>query len=243
MRKTTNSSGSAIKILLALLLLVVTIILCSSRSSLTPATCVRMPAPEETVSEFFDALTDGRYEDCDALLSNYTSLGLTSSTDTVIGSQLFEMLGDSYHYDILDSSNVSHITPAAEVVSSADASAVIVYSSVTIDDINKALESTSVTGKDASVAVAFTYLDISSMSDDLHTLVTDIAYNYAYESIDINNEETANQVVLESLQQLNESIEDYYRTDIFIINMKYDNGEWKIILDEALYKAIIGNIA
>jgi len=242
MRNSKKTNDALIKIIVAVALLAIVILLCCARDNLIAKTCVDMPAPEETVSEFFDALKDGRYEDCDTLLSNYSTLGLTSSTDTAIGAKVYSMLTNSYEYYIINDTYQYTFVSASDLLPE-NTSAVAAYSSISSDELTNAVEQNGDFGKIAYQTITFTYLDISSMSDDLHSLVTDIAYSYAYEAIDINNEETATQVVLDSLDSISSDIEKYYRTDIFVIKLEYINGQWKIVLDDALYKAIIGNIA
>lgn len=238
-----SATAAALKILLAVVLLIIVILLCVSRSSLTAKTCVNMPEPEDAVCSFFDALTDGRHDACDAMLANYSTLGLTSSTDTAIGKQLSELLQKSYNYTTLTGSRMPAVVSASDITSDTDASALVVFSNIDYVDIASAMSENRIEGKTAYQAALLTYLDISSMSDDLHELVTEIAYGYAYESVDVNNEETATMIVIEALCQLSENIENYYRTDVIVIKLEYTDGEWKLVLSDELYSAVIGNIA
>ena len=232
-----NSNTSALKIIAAVVLVILAALLCGSRSSLSPKSCVKLSEPDETVEQFFNALIDGRYDDCDAMLYNYSSLGLVSSSDTAMAQELYSLLRESYSYTIL-SGSASALMPSP---SSSDVSASDAYAAL-IAKADDAIAHNSVWGKEASQAVAFTYLDISSISNDLHDRATEIAYSYAFNSIDINNEETAEKAVSEALDQLTDNISDYYRTDIFVIDMKYVDGEWRIVLEDSLYRAILGNI-
>ncbi len=233
-----NTGGSLLKIFAAVALAVLVIILCGSRSDFSPKSCVEIPAPADSADRFFSALSDGRYEDCDAMLYNYSSLGFVSDSDTPMGQALYALLRESYGYTVLTGNAASQLPPP----SSTDVSATDAYAALLSEAESAVLQST-VSGKEAAQAVAFTHLDISLISDELHERATEIAYDYAYNSIDINNEETANKAVKEALDQLEGSITDYYRTEVFVINMKYVGGEWKIVLDDSLYRAILGNIA
>ena len=238
MRSTNNDLGAGLKIIAALLLLVLTIWLCASRADFSPRSCVDIPDPADTAEAFFSALSDGRYEDCDALLYNYSSLGLASSTDAQLAQYLYDLLRDSYSYTVIrDDPEAAVPAPAAGDVSATDAYPALVTAAKEAYALN------GVSGKDAVQAVRFTHLDFGSLTGDLHARAEDIAYEYAYQSIDINDEETATQAVNEALYQITDDIGRYYRTDIFAISMKYVDGEWKIVLDDALYRAIIGNIA
>lgn len=250
MLKINNTLSAVLKIFLAVVLLVLVIWLCTARDSFTARTCVERDDPAETVSAFFDALTAGDYEACDALLYNYSSLGLAvSGSDTAIGAQLSELLSDSFEYQLITGNVMPTIVSASDIPSGSDLSALfdspvlLTYSDLSMNDVAKGLGANTVAGKQAVQSVALTYLDIPSMSDDLHDIVTEVAYNYAYESIDINNEQTAMQVVSESIEIIRTDIEKYYRTDVFIIELEYVGGEWKIVLADDLYNAIIGNLA
>lgn len=238
MQEAKNNGGAVLKILIAVVMLTAVMWLCSARGGFTPRACVELPEPAETVRGFFSALSDGRYDDCDAMLYNYSSLGLTSSSDTAMGQQLYDMLRESYSFRLITLSS----SDALAVPSESDVSATDAYLTRKAE-LDGAAAKNTVFGKDAVQAVSFTHLDVSSLSDDLHDRATEVAYQYAYNSIDINNEETAEAAISEALEQLSGSASDYYRTDIFIISLKYVDGEWKIVLDDALYHAIIGNAA
>ena len=231
-QKTTK--GAAIKITAAFVILAAAVILCFSRGSFTAMTCSNMADPADTAGAFFEALCDGNYDQCDVYLSNYSSLGLTSATDTPVADRMFELLNESYAYRLVENDYASTVS-LSDVLSCSDIAS---HSDIMADFVPNGIS-----GKQATQAVAFTYLDIGSMTNDLHELANEIAYDYAFAAIDINNEETATKAVLEAIEGLGADIEKYYRTDLFIINMDYDSGEWKITLDEELYKAIIGNVA
>lgn len=225
--------GAAIKISAALIVLAVTVILCFSRGSFTALTCRGLPQPADTADAFFSALCEGDYKQCDTYIGNYSTLGMTSATDTPVAERMFELLEDSYSYRLLendyDAASLADILSCSDVASHSDIMAGFIPNSID--------------GKQATQAVVFTHLDIGSMTNDLHELATEIAYDYAFQSIDINNEETATKAVLEAIDILSKDIEKYYRSELFIVQMNYDSGEWKISLDEDLYKAIIGNVA
>lgn len=229
-----NTKGAALKIAAALIILAVTVILCFSRSSFTPMACSGLPKPADTADAFFSALCEGDYEQCDTYLGNYSTLGLTSATDTPVAEKMFSLLNESYSYSLIENDYATTVS-LTDILSCSDVAS--------HSDIMASFIPNSIDGKHATQAVAFTYLDISSMTNDLHELANEIAYNYAFASIDINNEETATKAVLEAIDALSADTEKYYRSELFIISMNYDSGEWKINLDEELYKAIIGNVA
>lgn len=229
-----NTKGAALKISAALIILTAAVILCFSRGNFTAMTCSTLPEPADTAEAFFSALCDGNYEQCDIYLNNYSTLGLTSATDTPVSEQMFRLLNESYAYRLVENDYAS-ADSLSEILSCSDIAS---HSDIMSDFVPN-----TVSGKQATQAVAFTYLDISSMTHDLHEMANEIAYDYAFKSIDINNEETATKAVLEAIDTLSADIEKYYRSDLFIIRMDYVSGEWKINLDDELYKAIIGNVA
>lgn len=229
-----NTKGAALKIAAAFIILAATVVLCFSRSSFTAVTCSRLPEPADTAAAFFEALCEGDYKECDSYLNNYSTLGMTSATDTPIAEQMFTLLTESYSYRLVENDYAATVS-LSDILSCSDVAS---YSDIMSDFVPNGIS-----GKQATQAVAFTYLDISSMTNDLHERANEIAYNYAFEAIDINNEETATKAVLEAVDALSSDIEKYYRSELFIIKMEYDSGEWKINLDDELYKAIIGNVA
>lgn len=79
----------------------IAVLLCISQLGSPACVVGTLPDPTKTVSAFFDALTSGKYEECDEYITEYTTLGLNAGIrDESVAKLYSEMLG-SFSYSII----------------------------------------------------------------------------------------------------------------------------------------------
>lgn len=100
---------------IALAFCIEAVLLCILASSVQTVSCTTLPDPKPVVSEFFTALCEGESEKCDALLANYSSLGLDVSIASEYKAKLFDMLKESYSFELSDEIEIEGVTAIESV--------------------------------------------------------------------------------------------------------------------------------
>ena len=166
--------------------------------------------PQETVINFFDALSRQDYREAYSYLDNYSSLGLENTANTVQAQLLYDALRGSYSYSLYGSCTREGLTAHQQILlRSLDLKAL---SADLKGAVNRAMESET-QGKRES--------ELVDENGDYLSTVTGAAYSAAIESL------------------LNTG-ERYTATSGLELELRYENGAWKIVVDQKLLAALSG---
>lgn len=166
--------------------------------------------PQETVINFFDALSRQDYREAYSYLDNYSSLGLENTANTVQAQLLYDALRGSYSYSLYGSCTREGLTAHQQILlRSLDLKAL---SADLKGAVNRAMENET-QGKRES--------ELVDENGDYLSTVTGAAYSAAIESL------------------LNTG-ERYTATSGLELELRYENGAWKIVVDQKLLAALSG---
>ena len=166
--------------------------------------------PQETVINFFDALSRQDYREAYSYLDNYSSLGLENTANTVQAQLLYDALRGSYSYSLYGSCTREGLTAHQQILlRSLDLKAL---SADLKGAVNRAMESET-QGKRES--------ELVDENGDYLSTVTGAAYSAAIESL------------------LNTG-ERYTATSGLELELRYENGAWRIVVDQKLLAALSG---
>lgn len=174
--------------ILTLALLLLTLVLCgvgAKRGVLLIRTDLK---PEETAQAFLDAIVAGKYQEADALLDNYKSLGLAEAAGTKRGDALLS----SYRYVLQGEPERKSDT--------------------------------------ALQPFTLRYLDLNALEKDLSTPIAIIEPSDGSEP----------RPVYAELRELLEKPENYYTTAELQLTLRYSEGQWRVVADDALLSALAG---
>lgn len=166
--------------------------------------------PQETVISFFDALSRQDYREAYGYLDNYSSLGLENTSNTVQAQLLYDALRDSYSYSLYGGCTREGLTAHQQILLRS-----LDLKALSADlkgAVNRAMESET-QGKRESELVDENGAYLST--------VTGAAYSAA----------------IESLLQTGER---YTATSGLDLELRYENGAWKIVVDQRLLSALSG---
>ena len=166
--------------------------------------------PQETVINFFDALSRQDYREAYSYLDNYSSLGLENTANTVQAQLLYDALRGSYSYSLYGSCTREGLTAHQQILlRSLDLKAL---SADLKGAVNRAMENET-QGKRES--------ELVDENGDYLSTVTGAAYSAAIESL------------------LNTG-ERYTATSGLELELRYENGAWRIVVDQKLLAALSG---
>ena len=166
--------------------------------------------PQETVINFFDALSRQDYREAYSYLDNYSSLGLENTANTVQAQLLYDALRGSYSYSLYGSCTREGLTARQQILlRSLDLKAL---SADLKGAVNRAMENET-QGKRES--------ELVDENGDYLSTVTGAAYSAAIESL------------------LNTG-ERYTATSGLELELRYENGAWRIVVDQKLLAALSG---
>ena len=166
--------------------------------------------PAETVTQFFDGIQRGDYTSAYACLSDYASLGLEREPESTEAQQVYGALRSSYGYTLNGSAAVN--------------------------------------GLDAVQSVSFRALNLRRTENEIQQRVNGILEEMVAE-LPVSEVYDGNGGYLTSLtdavyaEALNRALQD---TDalctetLLEIQLKYMDGNWKIITDRSLMNALVG---
>ena len=166
--------------------------------------------PQETVINFFDALSRQDYREAYSYLDNYSSLGLENTANTVQAQLLYDALRGSYSYSLYGSCTREGLTAHQQILlRSLDLKAL---SADLKGAVNRAMENET-QGKRES--------ELVDENGDYLSTVTGAACSAAIESL------------------LNTG-ERYTATSGLELELRYENGAWRIVVDQKLLAALSG---
>ena len=166
--------------------------------------------PQETVINFFDALSRQDYREAYSYLDNYSTLGLENTANTVQAQLLYDALRGSYSYSLYGSCTREGLTAHQQILlRSLDLKAL---SADLKGAVNRAMENET-QGKRES--------ELVDENGDYLSTVTGAAYSAAIESL------------------LNTG-ERYTATSGLELELRYENGAWRIVVDQKLLAALSG---
>ena len=166
--------------------------------------------PQETVIFFFDALSRQDYREAYSYLENYSSLGLENTPNTVQGQKLYDALRNSYSYSL--------------------------YGGCTRE------------GLVAHQQILLKSLDLKALSADLKGAVnrameSETQGKREHELVDENGaylSTVTGAAYAAAIDGLLASSERYTATSGLDLELHYENGAWKLVVDQKLLSALSG---
>lgn len=102
-------------------------------------------------------------------------------------------------------------------------------------------EKTVILGGKAGVTARVMFFDMRVFANDVYKLVQQRAYEQSYEGNSISSEKEANELVSKvELELLAGDTTKYITTETVEIQLVSENGEWKIVADDAFYNLLSG---
>jgi len=173
-------------LLICILFLIIIFGLCIFKSDGSILFAQISARPEQTVTDFFNAVKAGNEEKACSLLFGYSDIGLKKDAETQEGEQLIEVLRNSYEFTLSGSGARK--------------------------------------GDKASQTVVFSHLDLNAFTS---AVIANAQSGETFES---------------ALQRQLSDAANYITSDILTVNLKYSDGTWKILPEEALFVAIRGGL-
>lgn len=166
--------------------------------------------PGQITAEFFDAICAKNFPKAYGYLRDYTSLGLENVPQTEAGQAVYEALQNSYGYEL--------------------------NGECTVDKL------------EAKQTVKFRYLDLAATHDDissttmvkLEEIVKKAPRDVIYDENNHYRPEIANEAYLEAVHAVLASPEKYYTSTDITVDIVYNGGEWQIVANPTLLKALNG---
>ena len=166
--------------------------------------------PQYTVTDFFDALLAGKYEQAYACLSDYTTLGLEKEPTSEEARLVYQALKDSYAYELVGRCEENQMDAVQRV----------------------SLRYLNVTRVESEIS--------KRVNTVLALIVAEKPRNEVYDENGAYLPELTDEVYLRALQQVLESPGFYYSTAEFDVELTYLNGEWLIKTNQDLFNALMG---
>lgn len=167
--------------------------------------------PADTVKAFFNAVIDRDYDAAYSYLNGYSSLGLENPPESENAKLAYEALLDSYSYSVSGRASIDRL--------------------------------------EATVPVRLRYLDLPSFeasvasrtNDNLAEFVKNNPISAVYDENDQYLPSVTEKAYADALAFALNKADTYYSTTELILKLEYENGQWHIISDEKLHKALAGN--
>ena len=186
------------------------VLLAVNAPSLKPMAAAPKENPQETVINFFDALSRQDYNEAYSYLQNYSSLGLENIPNTVQGQKLYDALRGSYSYSLYGTCVREGLTAHQQILlKSLDLRALRADLKAAV---NHAMESET-QGKRSS--------ELVDENGNYLSTVTGAAYSAAIDG-------------------LLRSSERYTTTTGLELELHYEDGAWKLVVDQKLLSALSG---
>ena len=115
-RTKMNNPTSLLLLGAALLVSIAAVIMCLSGCPGAPLSCAGLPDPQIAVRGYFDLLGQGRYEECDAYLLDFSLAEMAQPSQDGMVASLRDMLEESYSCSLVGESEVE-ATTARQTVS------------------------------------------------------------------------------------------------------------------------------
>ncbi|MBR5093818.1 MAG: hypothetical protein IK095_01860 [Oscillospiraceae bacterium] len=180
--------------------------------------------PAETVETFFESVEIGKYEAAYACLDNYESLGLERSPHTEAGKLEWDALLSSYDYTLQGETQVKGDS-AVQTVTLRFLDLNALEQALT-DKLAPAPEPEGEEGAEGEDAAA-----------------EEPAGEEAAEPAEGEAQPVDPETVLAALRELLQDPKPFYRTDTLEIELRYADGQWRIVADPALLAALAGGRA
>lgn len=201
------------KHIVTVLYLSLSLVLCGILSGCElPLTIIgNIPAPEDTVTDFFDGICEGDYKKADACLSG-SSIAMKNTPSDEFSVALMNYLQESYDYRLTGDVQMDGMEASQEIE----------FNYLDFDLLSEDLSSKSTSlGK----------LYIRTQDKD-HTEIKD--------GVCTLTEKGAQSVAKEALDSIMEQPDKYYSVSTFNVHMRYQQQSWKIVMTDDLFEAIAG---
>lgn len=193
----------------------------------SPVMLVKSDNPKQTVEDFFDCLSEKRYEECGKYISGYSSLGFErfiSGSDVSDSDQQPHTMDEALLNALLDSYGCELIAP---------------------DDMPQVRGKAkgadySVNGRDAQVTFRYTVFDIYKMLPLLSEPTKLAAQDKILHGSAIDSDNAMELVEGAFAQQSDFDPADYYTTCPMTVQLRLEDGQWRIVLTEEFYNALLG---
>lgn len=169
--------------------------------------------PAAVAESFFSAIVSGDYDSAYARLGDYADLGLENVPENETDALLYDRLRQSYAYELVGECVTDGLTAKQQVS----------FHSFRIADIGPEVEEKTAENIEQFVSTHLRQ-DIYDENDNyLPSVVTD-AYAAAVRSV-------------------LDHAEDYTAANTFTVTLEFSGGEWRVITNPELLKALLGGIA
>lgn len=167
--------------------------------------------PADTVKAFFDAVIAQDYETAYSHLDNYSTLGLENPPEGENARLAYDALQKSYSYSVSGKAEIDRL--------------------------------------EATVPVRLRYLDLPSFeksvasrtNDNLAEFVKNNPISMVYDENDQYLPSVTEKAYSDALAFVLNKADTYYSTTELILKLEYKDGQWYILSDELLHKALAGN--
>ena len=187
--------------------------ICVKNRDTVPKILGNSNAPQAAVTGFFDALTEGDYDQCAAFVSDYASLGFDHMPEKESERMIYECLLKSYGYQLLGGIETSGDGVYQRVLITA----------LDVDRLSGDINERFMTAVEIKMGE---FDDYGAMYDE----------NGQYSELLI--EATLTDILSELLSEP----EKYYATAELRLELSFDGGEWKLVLSDELVRALTGDI-
>lgn len=175
----------------------------------------KIPDPQQSVTGFFDSVCEGDFKKADTYLGD-VSISMKDEPADGFSKKLMQYLNESYSYELAGKATTDRLSATQDVV--------------------------------------FTYLDFTLLADDLRAKSSQIGQQYLADLDEAYTERVNNATVLtdegaklvaqEALDEvMKNNPQNYYASETFHINMKYQNKTWMIVMNNDLFEAISGKFS
>jgi len=187
---------------------------------------MKVSNPKKTIIEFVNAMQADEFDQAAAdaamdCIGNYATMGFEKFSqvrDDELESELFDILRKSYKIEFFDDS---------------------------LDDVDNPYQSEdmNISAKNASIKFKFTSVKYSMISDTLSNAVTEEAEDRIFHGETYETEEAALVLAREIFGKIfdqNTNMDDYCVERELVLEMKYIDSKWKIMISEEFYDALLG---
>ena len=166
--------------------------------------------PQYTVTRFFDALLGGRYSQAYACLSDYASLGLEKEPESAEAKQVYDAIRNSFNYTLSGSSTVHGLEATQRVV---------------LHSMNLRMTENAIQQR---------------VNGILEEMVQTLPANEVYDGNGGYLTSFTDAIYVEALNQALQNTEMLSTDTQLEMQLKYQDGMWKIVTDRNLMTALVG---
>lgn len=196
----------------AVIAALIALLLCAVGSAVGTVVAKPKGDPQQTVTTFFDALDAGDYESAYGCLQNCNSLGLEKSPTTDTGIMVYDALKESYSYELYGECITDKLTA---------------YQQLRFDSLD-------LTAFESDVQEA--------TMTELRKLVQTKSRSEIYDANDQYLPSITAEAYKNAVTGVLKTAEAYYTTTWLTVELTYSDGQWLIITDPAMLKAIVGGV-